>query len=136
MIIAIDHFMFGRPVEESIAMFSSMAGRIFERRMSRRFPLVSRIGELALSYLTDGLYPSKNVDSGLKEWASSKKMLDCSFATSTGTKVGFPVATVSEHPSHKFFTNYNGIGKRGADEGKHHEQTILQTLTFGQRKRF
>ena len=58
-------------------------------------------------------------------------MLNCLFAILTGTKVSFSVATISEYPSHKFFTNYNGIGRRGADENKYYEQIIVQALTFG-----
>ncbi|KAF1965189.1 FabD/lysophospholipase-like protein [Bimuria novae-zelandiae CBS 107.79] len=118
VIIAIDHFILGRPLEESIQTFSEMAGRVFKRRVSFHIPLISRMVEIALSYFTDGLYPAKNVDAVLKDWVTNKSILDCSYATSTGTKLGLPVATVSNHPSYRFFTNYNGVGERDGDQEK------------------
>ncbi|PVH90608.1 FabD/lysophospholipase-like protein [Periconia macrospinosa] len=116
VIIAIDHFILGRPLEESIKTFSEMAGRVFKRRVSPRIPLISRMVEIVLSYFTDGLYPAGNVDTVLKDWVTNKSILDCSYATSTGTKIGLPVATVSNHPSYRFFTNYNGVGERDGDQ--------------------
>lgn len=95
-----------------------MTGRVFKRRVSFHIPLISRIVEIMLSYFTDGLYPARNVDTVLKDWVTNKSILDCSYATSTGTKIGLPVATVSNHPSYRFFTNYNGVGKRDGDQGK------------------
>ncbi|KAF1974496.1 FabD/lysophospholipase-like protein, partial [Bimuria novae-zelandiae CBS 107.79] len=118
VIIAIDHFILGRPLEESIQTFSGMAGRVFKRRFSFHIPPISRIVEIALSYFTDGLYPARNVDTVLKDWVTNKNILDCSYATSTGTKIGLPVATVSNHPSYRFFTNYNGVGERDDDQEK------------------
>jgi hypothetical protein len=110
--------MLGRPLDESLCSFSEMTRRVFKRRCSSSIPVISRLAECALSYLTDGLYSAANADATLKAWGQGRNILDCSYATSTGTKVGLPVATVSEHPSCRFFTNYNGVGERGDEEGK------------------
>lgn len=134
VIIAIDHFVLGRPLEESIQTFSEMAGRVFKRRVSFHIPLISRIVEMALSYFTDGLYPARNVDAVLKDWVTNKSILDCSYATSTGTKLGLPVATVSNHPSYRFFTNYNGVGERDSDQGKSQIGNYDISLTILQRR--
>ncbi|KAH7111317.1 phospholipase [Dendryphion nanum] len=40
-----------------------------------------------------------------------------SHATTTGTRVGLPVATVDEKPSCRIFTNYNGVGERIKNQG-------------------
>lgn len=116
-IIAVEHFILGRPLDESLQSFSEMTRRVFKRRFSSSFPFISRLAEYALSYLTDGLYSASTADAVLKAWGQNRKILDCSYATSTGTKVGLPVATVSKHPSCRFFTNYNGVGERDSDEG-------------------
>ena len=111
-------------MEESIKTFSEMTKRVFKRRVSSSIPLVSRAVEIILSYITDGLYPAKNIDGALKDWATDQNILDCSYATSTGTKIGLPVATVSKYPSYRFFTNYNGVGERDDDQGKSKKQLL------------
>ena len=96
-----------------------MMERVFKRRTSLDIPLLSRAVELTASYLADGLYPADNVEAVLKEaLGTDKTILDGSYASLTGTKVGLPVATVSRHPSYRVFTNYNGVGTRGADQGE------------------
>ncbi|KAF1366149.1 hypothetical protein EJ07DRAFT_170934 [Lizonia empirigonia] len=46
---------------------------------------------------------------------ADKHILDVSYTTATGTRVGLLVATVSRHPSYRVFTNYNEVGERGGD---------------------
>lgn len=110
--------MLGRPLQESIKTFSAMAGQVFKKRLPSSIPLLSHAAESLVSYFTDGLYSAGNVDAVLRDWITNKSILDCSHATSTGTKIGLPVATVSDHPSCRLFTNYNGIGERDSDQGK------------------
>lgn len=98
--------------------FSAMVSRVFKRRAPSPIPLLSRAADVLVSYFTDGLYSASNVDAALQDWVASRCILDCSHATSTGTKVGLPVATVSDHPSCRFFTNYNGVGERDGEQGE------------------
>jgi hypothetical protein len=115
-----DHYINGRALSESIQRFPGMMERTFQRRSSLAIPLLSRAYELTASYLADGLYPAGAIESVLKEaFGADKNILDCSYATATGTKVGLPVATVSRYPSYRVFTNYNGVGKRDEDMGGH-----------------
>jgi len=72
-----------------------------------------------VSYFADGLYPSENIETTLKQaFGIAKSILDVSHATRTGTRVGLPVATVDDKPSCKIFTNYNGVGERKEENGK------------------
>ncbi|KAF1357985.1 FabD/lysophospholipase-like protein [Lizonia empirigonia] len=120
VIIAIEHFILGRPLQESMTTFSEMASRVFKKRASSSIPipLLSRVADFVVSYLTDGIYSASNVDAALRDWIKSRSILDCSHATSTGTKIGLPVATVSDHPSCRLFTNYNGAGERDCEQGE------------------
>ncbi|KAF2113714.1 hypothetical protein BDV96DRAFT_601192 [Lophiotrema nucula] len=117
-IIATEHFILGRPLDESIRTFSDMVTQVFKPRKSSSIPVLSQIVRTILAYFTDGLYPASNINNALREWIQGKNLLDCSHATSTGTKVGLPVATVSELPSFRFFTNYNGVGERDAQQDR------------------
>lgn len=122
--IAIDHYINGRSLSESIQRFPEMMQRTFKRRSSLNIPLLSRAFELTASYLADGLYSAENLEAVVKDALSADKhILDVSYATATGTRVGLPVATVSEHPSYRVFTNYNGVGKRAGDQGQSSSKT-------------
>jgi hypothetical protein len=118
-IIAIDLFLNGRPLDEAVQQFPHLIERAFCRRRSLRVPFLSTGVRLAKSYLADGLYSASNIDAVLKEVIGTDgNISDCSYATSTGTKVGLPVATVSKHPLYRIFTNYNGVGTRSREGGK------------------
>lgn len=117
-VIAIDHFILGRPLDESAKMFSDMVKEIFKPRASS-IPVVSHVFRAIVAYFTDGLYPASNIDTALRRWIKDRNLLDCSHATSTATKVALPVATVSKHPSFRFFTNYNGVGERKQLQGEY-----------------
>ncbi|KAK3933518.1 hypothetical protein QBC46DRAFT_401931 [Diplogelasinospora grovesii] len=43
-------------------------------------------------------------------------MLDTSYATSIGAKIGLPMASISE-PSALLFTNYSGVGEEAVRHG-------------------
>jgi hypothetical protein len=115
----IDHFINGRALDESIDMFPGIMERAFRRRATLRLPFLSKGVRLLASYFADGLYKADNIEAVLQEViGTDKHILDCSYATATGTKVGLPVATVSKHPLYRMFTNYNGIGARSRAGGK------------------
>ena len=94
-------------------MFPEMAERVFQRRNAFNIPFFSRAFELAMSYFADGLYLARNIKSVLKEVCGiDKSILDYLYAISIGIMLGFPIATVSNYPSYRIFTNYNGVGTR------------------------
>ncbi|KAF2844459.1 FabD/lysophospholipase-like protein, partial [Plenodomus tracheiphilus IPT5] len=117
-VIAMDHYLKGRPLSESIERFPEMMERSFTRRKSLNIPFLSRACQLLISYCTDGMYSAGKIESVLQEaLGADSNILDCSYATSTGTKVGLPVATVSRHPAYRILTNYNGVGTRDDEQG-------------------
>ncbi|KAF2818135.1 FabD/lysophospholipase-like protein [Ophiobolus disseminans] len=110
-VIVMDHYINGRSLTDAIQMFPDMMERTFQRRVSCNIPFLSRALELTASCLADGLYSIGNLEAAVKDaLGADKHILEASYATSTGTRVGLPVATVSRHPSYRVFTNYNGVG--------------------------
>lgn len=98
-------------------MFPELAKVAFRRRNFLSIPIYPKALESLVSLLADCLYPAANIESALKEaYGSDKGILDISYATSIGTRVGIPVATIRD-PSLCLFTNYNGIGSRTHDSG-------------------
>ncbi|KAI9767708.1 MAG: hypothetical protein M1839_004369 [Geoglossum umbratile] len=115
-LIVLAMFMNGWSIDESTETFEKLAKLAFKRRRVLDIPLLSRVQEFVVSYLFDGIYPAKNIEAALKEvFGVDKSILDCSHATSIGTRVGVPVATIRE-PSCCIFTNYNGVGIRDQDQ--------------------
>jgi hypothetical protein len=112
-------FINGWSIDESTQTFERLAKLAFKRRKVLNIPILSRIHELLASYLADGLYPAENIEAALKEvFGTEKSILDYSHATSTGTRVGLPVATIRDPSSCCIFTNYNGVGTRDPGQGK------------------
>jgi hypothetical protein len=71
-----------------------------------------------ISYFADGRYPVENLEAALQDaFGSKRSILDCSKATATGARVGFPVTTIHE-TSTCIFTNYNAVGTRPRKSGK------------------
>lgn len=106
----------GFSVDHSTGVFEKLAKVAFKRRKVSKIPLVPRLVEYLISYFADGLYPPENIEAALKHvFGTEKGILDYSHATSTGTRVGLPVATVDDQPSSRIFTNYNGVGEGGGD---------------------
>ena len=111
-------FINGWSIEQSTKTFEELAKVAFKPRKVLNIPFLSRIHELLKTYLADGLYPAENIEAALKEvFGVDRSILDCSHATSIGTRVGLPVATIRE-PLSCIFTNYNGVGSREQDQGK------------------
>ena len=106
-------------VERSLDVFERLAKHTFTRRKGLGIPLLSRLRGLLESYLTDGLYAAGNIEAALKEvFGAQESILDYSYATKTGTRIGLPVATVHERPSCRVFTNYNGVGTQERNQGE------------------
>jgi hypothetical protein len=66
MIIAIEHFIMGRPLQESTKTLSDMAGRILKKRVSSSIPLLSRVAVVVLCF-TDGMYLANNIDAAPRD---------------------------------------------------------------------
>ncbi|KAK1754174.1 patatin-like phospholipase-like protein [Echria macrotheca] len=144
--VSSDLFINGNSIEQSTERFENLVECVFQRRnvltspfmprflkspISRLtnnvypFFLILRFLELFVSYFADGLYSSENIEATLKQaFGIARSILDVSHATSTGTRVGLPVATVEDKPSCKIFTNYNGVGERKGDN----ELTVLDNV--------
>lgn len=109
-----------------MAKFEQLSKSVFRRRwlslrasLNLMVPMLSGSAHIArnilhladgiVSFLSDGLYPSVNIEKALQQVCGmSKSILDVSHATATGTLVGLPVATADEAPSCRVFTNFNG----------------------------
>lgn len=73
--------------------------------------LISSYLAILISIFTDGIYPTRNLDTALQEvYGSDKTILDCSSATAMGIKIGIIASTMKPEPF--LFTNYNGLGDR------------------------
>lgn len=109
----------GWSIEQSLDVFEKLAKHTFRRRKGLGIPLLSRLRELVGSYFTDGFYAAGNIEAALKEvFGMDESILDSSYATSIGTRIGLPVATVHERPSCRIFTNYNGVGTQEQNPGE------------------
>ena len=108
-------FILGWPVTECAKTFEKLSKKAFKPRPSFCIPFLSRIQELIISYFADSLYPSGDLENALKDvFGPTRSLLDCSYATTIGAKVGLPVTTVPD-ASPCIFTNYNGVGNRAQD---------------------
>jgi len=111
-------FVQGMSIEESTETFERLAKVAFKPRKMLKVPIFRNLMEFMISYFTDGLYAPENIESALRQvFGVDKSILDVSHATSTGTRIGLPVATVDGMPSRRIFTNYNGVGERGKGNG-------------------
>ncbi|OCK95341.1 uncharacterized protein K441DRAFT_556486, partial [Cenococcum geophilum 1.58] len=120
-LIVLAMFVNGRSIEESTETFERLAKMAFKRRKVLKIPIFRNLIELMISYFTDGLYAPENIEAALKQvFGDDKSTLDISHATSTGTRIGLPVATVNGMPSRRIFTNYNGVGEREKGQGTSH----------------
>jgi hypothetical protein len=133
-----DMFLNGLSIDDTTEAFTKLAELAFKPRqvlnipiistilspILSRIPILSRLRLLSSIYVllksfrADSLYPAENIEAALKAvFGTDKSILDYSHATSIGTRVGLPVATVRE-PSCCIFTNYNGVGTREQDQGR------------------
>jgi hypothetical protein len=111
-------FINGWPVNDCGKAFERLAKVAFRPRRVSCIPIISHIQKFLISYLADGVYPTENIESALKEvFGSERSILDYSYATSIGAKIGLPVTTIRDTlPC--IFTNYNGVGNREQNCGK------------------
>ncbi|RSL62169.1 hypothetical protein CEP51_013512, partial [Fusarium floridanum] len=129
-LIVADMFINGSSIEDSSDKFEALAKHVFQRRkyanasflpkfLTGLLPLLIDslpplpsflyLMDIAVSYFTDGLYPSRNMEDALKRvFSSDRSMLGISNATVTGTLVGLPAATVDKRPKCRIFSNYHG----------------------------
>lgn len=114
-LIVLALFSNGWSIKKSTARFEKLAKLAFKRRSMLKLPLFSRFQEGIVSWVRDSLYPATHIEDALLEAFGDKDILDCSYATKEGIKIGLPVATVEEE-SVCLFTNYNGIGDRDVTE--------------------
>lgn len=99
----------GWSLNKSSDMFHKLAGLAFKGHKLLGVPLISYLQKLWLTYVNDGLYPEKDIAEALKAvFGETRSIIDCSYATATGTKIGIPVATVEDNPTCRLFTNDNG----------------------------
>ncbi|RMJ04848.1 hypothetical protein CDV36_014483 [Fusarium kuroshium] len=128
-LIVADMFINGSSIEESSDKFEALAKHVFQRRKYVNAPFLPKfltgllplliesfaplpslfyLVDIAVSYFTDGLYPSRNMEDALKRiFSPDRSMLGITNATATGTLVGLPAATVDEKPKCQIFSNYN-----------------------------
>lgn len=112
-LIVLAMFINGWSIDDSTEAFEKLAKLAFQRRKVLNIPFLKRTLEFLMAYFADGLYPPENIEAALKQVFGTKSVLNYSHATSTGTLVGLPAATVHDKPSCHIFTNYNGVGERG-----------------------
>lgn len=137
-LIAAEICLNGSPIDRAIERFEKLSKHVFQRRRGLRlpffpsvlrrslarlfdcfapFPQLRRLIDLLIWLCTDGLYSPANIEEALRLTYGARGMLDISHASSTGTRVGLPVATIDKKPLERIFTNYNGVGERHKDQG-------------------
>ena len=121
-------FIEGWSVNKSLEKAEDMAKVAFRRQKRLRIPIISGIVEFCISYICDGLYPAAHIEAALKEAFKNRRILDYSYATSIGTRVGLLVATIRD-PLICVFTNYNGVGTRDPGQGEHF-QILLRLVNL------
>ncbi len=110
-------FLKGWSAAQCTSAFETLADAAFRGGPLCKLPLVSTAGKMLLALFNDAIYRAKYLERLLKEtYGRNTKMLDFSYATSIGAKIGLPVATISE-PSTLLFTNYNGVGEEAVRHG-------------------
>lgn len=93
-------------------MFQKLARLAFQGHKLLGIPGISYLQKMWLSYFNDGLYPARDIEDALKSvFGEKRSIMDCSYATTTGTKIGIPVATVGNNPVCRLFTNDNGANE-------------------------
>lgn len=118
-LIILAMFHNGWSIDKSSDRFDKLAKLVFKGRKGLGIPYISHLQQLMVSYFTDGLYEANNIEAALKEvFGAQESILDYSHATSSGTGIGLPVATVEGKPFCRIFTNYNGVGVREQNKGE------------------
>jgi hypothetical protein len=127
-------FIKGLSIEESEITFEKLAKLAFKPRKVPNIPFICRIYKLLKTYSANGLYLAENIETALKEFFGiDRSILNCLYATSIGTRVGVPVATIRELSS-CIFTNYNSVGSREQDHGKSLRKCCLKNTKLTKRR--
>ncbi|CAK7206337.1 hypothetical protein SEUCBS139899_009126 [Sporothrix eucalyptigena] len=148
-LIAADMFINGHSIDQALERFVKLARGVFQPRGVGRLaslpPLVKallshvvdglppltllvRAAHLLVSYFSDGLYNPAAIEEALREtFGAERNIMDVSYATTNGTRLGLPVATVQDKPSCRVFTNYNGVG----DRPPHQDHVIRPASNLG-----
>lgn len=103
-------------MEDCIAVYERVAKQAFAPH------LISSYMSWIISIFTDSIYPTRNLDTALKDvYGNHKSILDYSSATSMGIKIGVIACTMKPEPF--LFTNYNGQGDR--EDMAHEKYNVL-----------
>jgi hypothetical protein len=128
-LIVLGLYINGWSVEKCMERFEKLAHLAFKPRKVLNIPIVSNLQEFAASIFADGLYPAENIETALKEvFGIDNSILDPSYATAIGAKIGVPVATIQDS-SYCMFTNYNGIGSRHQTQGTFMEPSTKSKIS-------
>ncbi|KAL5324766.1 hypothetical protein ACEPPN_005883 [Leptodophora sp. 'Broadleaf-Isolate-01'] len=65
-LIVMAMFINGWSIDESTESFKKLAKVAFKRRKVLDIPFLSRVHELLMSYLANGLYPAENIEAALQ----------------------------------------------------------------------
>lgn len=85
--------------------------------------LISSYLSWLISIFTDGIYPTRNLDTALQGvYKEHKTILDYSSATTMGIKIGIVACTMKPDPF--LFTNYNRQGDR--EDMNHKKYKVLR----------
>ena len=110
-------FLKGWSAAECTEALENQADVAFQSWPLADIPLFSTISKMLLAVFNDAAYHAQSLEQVLRDtYGSATKMLDPSYATTIGAKIGLPVATVSD-PSTLLFTNYNDIGEEAVRPG-------------------
>ena len=121
--------MYGWSVGEFLERFEGFATSSFQPRPSLKIPIFGPVFDFLYSYFADGRYSADNLETVLQETLGrDRSILDCSRATATGTRFGFPVTTIDDTAT-CVFTNYNGVGTRPRRCGEIVRPTQCHELT-------
>jgi hypothetical protein len=100
----------GMRVEEAYRLFRELSMRIFRGRNRFGIGIPAAVHALIVSY-RNGRFPAEDIDGPLSEIFGNTTMLDHSYMTSIGARIGFPVVDVHAKRT-CIVTSYNGIGQR------------------------
>jgi len=111
-------FLKGWKPSQCTQAFERLANVAFRKSLFPRIPIISKLRAVISVLLRDSIYKAINLERVLKDiYGNGTKMGDFSYATLTGTKVGLPVATISE-PHTVLVTNYHQTDENAVGKGK------------------
>jgi hypothetical protein len=105
-------FGLGMTVGEVHNLFTRLAERVFRGRPPFGFSFAASAHSLIASY-RNGQFPAEDIDGPLSEIFGDATMLDHSYMSAIGARIGFPIVDVDTNraPSTCLVTSYNGAGQ-------------------------